>query len=483
MVTQQNPFALFSATRQWNPGDEFILSGARRIVDTAVGPVQPLLYDRNPDVRPSDGTTVAYRNLKRPIGEESGGIYERLSAHLRLGFFSNSVKFDSDLSYASLAVLAGSPEWATPRCWSFYDHVFRNRLPLLGLGLGSMPDNIPDFMHAALAKAAVLTTRSKSLAGSELARRYDIDYLPCPALLSAPASHQVTQMRRVAVVIGVPYADAVWANGVEPEFYERVCRALDDLFARFGNEVTFDFVLHYIDEMPAVRERFPDHEIRYSFDSADYFDIFSDYDLVISTRVHGCGAAASLGIPSISLGHDFRSDTTDGFLSVSVDLAADDHALNTAFESLAARVGDVSAELNVHRAATLEAYVRRVQSAFEDGMSPVDYGPAGAVAFSGQDASPALEAPQIASIIEELVPVSRELEAARASNDELRSVLTDVEASKAEMATELDGARAAVVRLEGEIARQSEEFERQLAERPTGVISALQRWGRKRTGG
>jgi hypothetical protein len=481
-VTQQSPFALFSATRQWNPGDEFILSGARRIVDTAVGPVQPLLYDRNPDVRPSDGTTVAYRNVKRPIGEESGGIYERLSAHLRLGFFSNSVKFDSDLSYASLAVLAGSPEWATPRCWSFYDHVFRNRLPLLGLGLGSMPENIPPFMHTALEKAAVVTTRSKTLASSELARRYGIDYLPCPALLSAPASHRVTQVRRVGVVIGVPYADAVWANGVEPEFYERVCRALDDLFARFGSEVTFDFVLHYIDEMPVVRERFPDHAIRYSFDSSDYFDIFSDYDLVISTRVHGCGAAASLGIPSISLGHDFRSDTTDGFLSVSVDLAADDQALNTAFESLAARVGDVSAELAVHRAATLEEYVQRVRGAFEDGVGSVDYGPTGAITFLDQDAPPALDAPQIASIIEDLVPVSKELEAARASNDELRSVLTDVEASKAEIAAELDGARAAVVRLEGELARRADEFAQELAARPTGVVSALRQWGRNRSG-
>lgn len=455
-MTQQNPFALFSATRQWNPGDEFILSGARRIIESAVGRVEPLLYDRNPDVRPSDGTTVAYRNMQRPLGEHAGGIYEQLSSHMRLGFYSNSVKFDSDLSYASLAVLAGSPEWATPRCWSFYDHVFRNDLPLLGLGLGSMPASLPDFMHIALQKASLLTTRSKSLAGTELARRYNIDYLPCPALLSAPAGRQVERVRRVGIAIGVPYADAVWANGLDAGFYDQVCGALDKLISRYGNEVTFDFIVHYIDELPVLRDRFPEHVMRYSFDSADYYDIFSDYDLVISTRVHGCGAAASLGIPSISIGHDFRSDTTDGFLSVAVDLSANSESLTVAFESLAPRAANVSGELGLHRAATLEAYVEKVRISFVGGLSPVSYGADAVVSFSERDPVDGFDVARIVSEMNKLVPIAEELEKARASNDELRAVLSIVEASKINIATELDGARAAVVSLEEELARQRE---------------------------
>lgn len=476
-MTQRSPFALFSATRQWNPGDEFILSGSRRIVEEAIGTVQPLLYDRNPDVRPSDGTTAGYRNVRRPVGEQRGALYEKLASHLRLGFFSNSVKFDSNLSYASLAVIAGSPEWATPRCWSFYDHAFKNRMPLLGLGIGSMPGNLPPFMHAALDRASLLTTRSKSLAQSELARRYDIEYLPCPALLSAPTNRNVSAVRRVGVVIGVPYADAVWANAVEPDFYDRVCGALDELFERFGSEVVFDFVLHYIDEIPVVRERFPDHEIRYSFDSADYYDIFSDYDLVISTRVHGCGAAASLGIPSISLGHDFRSDTTDGFLSVSVDVSSDHHELSTAFEALAARAPEASDELRSHREATLEAYVARVRRAFPDGLTPVEYGPTALVEWTEAPASDMPAPEEIDLIIEDLLPVAKELDKARASNDELRTVLESVERSKSEIAQELDGARAAVVRLEAELVQQSAEVEKRLAARnATPVRSAIRRW-------
>lgn len=445
---------MYSATRQWNPGDEFILAGSRRIVDTALGAFDPLIYDRNPDIRPADGTTTALRNMRRPVGETEGAVFERLSSHVRLGFFSNSVKFDSDLSHASLAVLAGSPEWATPRCWSFYEHVFRNKLPFLGLGLGSMPDDLPPFLDIALDNAVAVTTRSRTLAQTELARRHDIGYLPCPALLSAPAAGRVDDVKRVGIVIGVPYTDAVWANGLDEAFYEKVCRSIDELIARFSGEVTFDFVLHYIDELPVVSERFPGHTIRYSYDAADYVDIFADYDLVVSTRVHGCGIAASLGIPSISLGHDFRSDTTDGFLSVSVDLDMAPNALTSAFEELAGRVGEVSAELGRHRVATLDAYVEMLRERLDpDALPSIDYGPEAVVPILDEDASMPLDTERIESVIDRVSEVAEELDEARASNAQLRSVLTAVEESKAEMAIELDGAREAVVRLEEELAQ------------------------------
>lgn len=466
---------MYSATRQWNPGDEFILSGARRVIDTALGYHSPVLYDRNPDVRPSDGSTVAYRNLKRPVSEAAGGVYERLSPFLRLGSYGNSVKFDSDLSYASLAVLAGSPEWATPRCWSFYDHVFRNELPLVGLGLGTMPDNPPAFISAALDGAVLVTTRSKSLAGSDLAQRHHIDYLPCPALLSAPSARAVTGVRRVGVVLGAPYEDAVWANGLEPEFFERVSRALDALIDNYADEIEFDFIAHYIDELPVLRDRFPDHRIRYSFDSGDYYDLFSEYDVVVSTRVHGCGIAASLGIPSISLGHDFRSDTTDGFLARSVDLGADERALDAAFEDLAGRAPAISSQLRAHRDATLQEYVERLRTRLDgDEFPSVDYGDRGVVSFAEPVPDGLPDAREVESIIRELVPVAEDLRATQASAEELRSVLTMVESSKAEMAVELDGARAAVVRLESELAA--------CRDAPRGVVAGVKQSVRKLLG-
>ena len=446
------PFAMFSATRQWNPGDEFILAGTRRILHAALGEYQPVIYDRNPDVRPGDGTTTAYRNVKRPDGA-AGELYDRLSPVLRLGFFSNSVKFDSDMSFASLGVIAGSPEWTGPRCWNFYDHVIRNRMPLIALGVGSTPASVPDFMDAALRKAVALTTRSKTLAASDFAHAYGIGYLPCPALLSAPRGRQVDGVSRVGIAIGVPFDDSVWANSLDPDFYKAVCDQIDGVLGQYGDSIEFEFVAHYIDEIPVLARRFPEHAIRYSFDSAEYADIFNRYDLVISTRVHACGIAASSGVPSISLGHDFRSDTTAGFLSVEVD-ALSKHSLTTSFEALAGQASVVSSELAIHRAATLEAYVELLQSRFAVRAEHIDYGIDVAVPLDEavdtmphpDDIEAALDS--AATILEGTNAIADELDAARTANAEMRDVLDRVEASKAEMAIELSGARDAVRQLE-----------------------------------
>ena len=45
-----NTTIIYSATRQWNPGDEFILFGVRRIFDTVVGKHNVVMYNRNPYV-------------------------------------------------------------------------------------------------------------------------------------------------------------------------------------------------------------------------------------------------------------------------------------------------------------------------------------------------------------------------------------------------------------------------------------------------
>ncbi|WP_288114545.1 polysaccharide pyruvyl transferase family protein [Microbacterium sp. SCN 71-21] len=273
-----------------------------------------------------------------------------------------------------------------------------------------------------------------------------------PVAVTTPRARKTTTPRdsrvtRVGIAIGVPYEDAVWANGLDTAFYEQVCAAIDDLIAAYGSEVAIEFVAHYIDEIPVLRERFPDHVVRYSFDSADYADLFGAYDLVISTRVHGCGISASQGIPTISLGHDFRSDTTDGFLSVSVDLAGG-ASLSDAFSELAGAASSRNTELIAHRAATFEAYLDLLRTRVPDGLTAVDYGEGGRVVFR-EGAPPEVVSPQVvSSLIHDAASFAAELTAARSSNDELRRVLDEVEASKAEMAVELDAARQAVSSME-----------------------------------
>ena len=43
---------IYSATRQWNPGDEFILMGVESLIQEVFGSHNSILYNRNPQIRP-----------------------------------------------------------------------------------------------------------------------------------------------------------------------------------------------------------------------------------------------------------------------------------------------------------------------------------------------------------------------------------------------------------------------------------------------
>jgi hypothetical protein len=62
---------------------------------------------------------------------------------------------------------------------------------------------------------------------------------------------------------------------------------------------TVDVICHYIDEfIEFARTVAP---LRYSYDARDYINILNDFDLIISTRLHGAILANSLGKPAILL--------------------------------------------------------------------------------------------------------------------------------------------------------------------------------------
>lgn len=90
-------------------------------------------------------------------------------------------------------------------------------------------------------------------------------------------------------------------------------KAYKHILKSYGNEYEIEFIAHYIDELTHFQTDFPNQKIKYSYDSKDYLDIYSQYDLVIGYRVHGIGISASMAIPGIMIAHDSRSQTVKGF--------------------------------------------------------------------------------------------------------------------------------------------------------------------------
>ncbi len=346
----------YSTTRQWNCGDEFILFGCRNLLEKALGRHNAIIYNRNPDIR-------RLSRINLDDAARSGNPAVRLN--------DNSVKPDSDLSFADLACFAGSPEWWNELCEVFYKRIIAGSLPTIFLGLGTAPQSLPSFEQEVLDRSLAVTVRDPAFLSSPVFKKVNVRYLPCPALLSAVKNlersiGQWGGASRLGLVFMAGPKDSV-PNNCAPDG-QGECAYYQDLFThlikKFGDSHEISVICHYIDELPVAHRLFkdlPNVKIRYSYDASDYFEIYRECDLTVSTRVHGCGISSSLGIPSFILSHDFRGATAAGF-------KAHELKLFTSFEEADARITEALGSL-ADLSSDLLAFKRHTESEYLELLS------------------------------------------------------------------------------------------------------------------
>jgi hypothetical protein len=266
---------LFSSTRQWNPGDEFILFGVRNLLQEALKGqrINWILYDRNPDLF-VDG-------FSNPVHKER--IWENSYHH-------------GDSKCLDMAVIAGTPEWMGLPLKGFYKAVKEGNLPLIVLGVGYIDAPITfseDELYSFRNLLKVVTVRDEyaSRAFNEIGIHHEI--LPCPALFASLNETLPAEIKKIGFIIQTSKT----ANQSVPE---ELSHASAHAVKQLRNErFEVELVCHYIDELVEfARSLAP---VRYSYDARDYINILNDYDLIISTRLHGAILANSLGKPALML--------------------------------------------------------------------------------------------------------------------------------------------------------------------------------------
>jgi hypothetical protein len=93
---------LFSTTRQWNPGDEFILFGIRRIFSAIGLEHNAVIFNRNPEVNPPLTDWNPLRRISRNLKGE-----QYWKSFFRIGSADNSYKPGMSGKFVDLAVFAG----------------------------------------------------------------------------------------------------------------------------------------------------------------------------------------------------------------------------------------------------------------------------------------------------------------------------------------------------------------------------------------
>ena len=263
---------LCSSTRQWNPGDEWIALGIRRLFHTLYPGriLNWILYDRSPDC------------FEKPWSAPD-------RKPLLLG---NSYQPGEQLPPVDLLVVAGTPEWLGPHLEPLARIRPTSAAPVFYLGIDYPSADLPlsPFDRKMLSQSLVVARGPMARQALE-ALGIQAHLLPCPALFSAPTEYPARTLRRIGFVL---QSDRVANQSVSPELKCRMLALVSRLRERYSVKVICNYIDEFLEFSPAAG-----CPVCYSYDSSDYFEYLADCDLVVSTRLHGAIIANSLLKPAI----------------------------------------------------------------------------------------------------------------------------------------------------------------------------------------
>jgi hypothetical protein len=301
---------LYVTTRQWNPGDEFILRGSRRILQ-ACGIKEDVasIYNKSPQ---TTSLFESWNFWKKPYYKS---LASSLDFAVNITHYDNSFKRSNDINFYDIVVFSGSPAWYGGRLKPLYKKLkeFRGKILFLGIGTPNKPLALSEDEKNILRRSTVFCRNQdlvKNLGKQDVVARY----LPCPALMSSPFERDAVNGVNL-VGLGFNVMDTHRYQRMSSEKFALQKRLFEALNSRYDCRI----ICHYVDELEHAAELYGTDKVRYAFDAIDYPGLYSEFDFVLSSRVHGCGMASSVGVPNAAITHDARGDTVNGFLSARVD--------------------------------------------------------------------------------------------------------------------------------------------------------------------
>jgi hypothetical protein len=246
---------LFSTTRQFNPGDEWILKGILNLIP----PCNPIIFNRH-------------------FG--CWGNPPNNSFQLRLGM--------SGINYY---VAAGTPQWSGKSFDPLFTELLNNEVRCSLIGVG-MNNKITPKCEQILDELTDLVIVRDYTALDHL-QKWNPILLPCPAMFATDIV-EYKEFGPIGLVYMTNMADG---NKISDEARTNLIKQYQYILANFKCRI----ICHTITEYTDALQHFPVSKIRYSYESSDYFKYYKECSLVIGHRLHGGVLAAGMGIPAIGL--------------------------------------------------------------------------------------------------------------------------------------------------------------------------------------
>jgi len=276
---------IISGTNYWNPGDDFVRWGTVNIFKELLPDYQMnfLFYNFNPTFFPQ-------------------------AKHKASNLFSvgDMEKIKDDIDMIIVPGLSGGTEVV-----DLYSWILRNKLEskvfLIGGGYensyidGNLNGNAE--LQRIFQNAKILIGRTKR--HPAIIDKFGIKYhhLNCPALLSNPSEKYIddNKIEKILFSIQIPDNNPLGiVNQHTPA--KKVADTLEILKWLYAQKYELGMIAHYKTEYFYYLDLFKklglDIPIMFSSFVEDYKGIYSQYDAVVSTRLHACIYGNSLGMPS-----------------------------------------------------------------------------------------------------------------------------------------------------------------------------------------
>ncbi len=313
---------IFSSTRGWNPGDEFILEGVRNVLRGAGIDFVEILYNRHPGIRTIWKGWDKISSIAEFFFADNPDLQlKKIKDGKKFVWFDNSF-FPTEEKVADYVIFAGTPEWAGPRNRELYEYALEHRISGAFLGVG-LKNKLGDLERRYISELAEIIITRDDEAQGQLAEFGAVRGV-CPALFSAPSEKIVEKIGKVGIVF---QGSRLWANSIPSDLLNRLVPVYREIARRFEVELICHHFADYVESVELFGDDVP---IYYSSRWEQLLDRYSYYDLVVGTRLHGIGAAAAWGVPGILVAHDDRTRGAGSFLEI---VASPERILNVIDET------------------------------------------------------------------------------------------------------------------------------------------------------
>ena len=297
---------LFSTTTNYNPGDELILKGIENLLSDCKLTYEKYIYDRNP---------------------QNFGIFKSIG-EIKLKQLTTE-----KISYV---VFAGTPEWSSeipspfdifrkfeePRFYPrllglrltdrinnpLLKFILKNQIRCLFLGVGSSK------MPTATGKISKILKKLTDLFIVRDIQTYNVFspfnpiHLTCPAFFAVRHASLKKDLNNVAFTL-----QGLNSNRIRLKVKDFACslEQYKKVMKIMGN---VDVICHTRKDAEYLYKYIESKHIRVADKAGSLINVYSEYDSIFSTRLHGCILANSFGIPCFPLHSSNRMGALDRLL-------------------------------------------------------------------------------------------------------------------------------------------------------------------------